>query len=221
MGTYKVKPDGKAPAGLSIGDVVVTGGGSYVITGFKSDGSYQSKLIDAKTTTQNYKGKYDQISGGADLNTSATWDDLASLLKQELSSGINSGSGAAGTGYQAAALPDIKAMSFDDAMKLARNALKPQFEASYAESAVKAGQNLDKAGIYDTVYGQALAANAQRDVAADLNTAIVGLALQLSNAGEEKAQKILELAVKDRQFGAEYTAEQKSNALKYLVQLMS
>ena len=63
MGTYKVNPDGKAPAGLSIGDVVVTGGGSYIVTGFKSDGSYQSKLIDKDTTTYNYKGKYDTAPG--------------------------------------------------------------------------------------------------------------------------------------------------------------
>ena len=36
MATYKVNPDGKAPAGLSVGDLVVTGGGTYLITGFKS-----------------------------------------------------------------------------------------------------------------------------------------------------------------------------------------
>ena len=58
MAVYKVKDDGKAQSGLKEGDVVVTGGGSYTITGFNDDGTYKSELTDPKTTTKNYSGDY-------------------------------------------------------------------------------------------------------------------------------------------------------------------
>ena len=41
MGTYR-SVNGKAPSGLKAGDKVVTGGGTYTITGVKSYGSYNS-----------------------------------------------------------------------------------------------------------------------------------------------------------------------------------
>lgn len=58
MATYKVGKDGKAQSGLKAGDVVVTGGGTYTITGVNADGSYKSTLTDKNTTTSNYKGSY-------------------------------------------------------------------------------------------------------------------------------------------------------------------
>lgn len=57
-GTYKVGSDGKAPSGLSVGDSVVTGGGTYKITGVNSDGSYKSELSNKDQTTSNYSGNY-------------------------------------------------------------------------------------------------------------------------------------------------------------------
>ena len=59
MAIYRVE-NGKAPAGLSAGDEVVTGGGTYRITGVNADGSYQSQVSNKKQTTYNYKGKYTQ-----------------------------------------------------------------------------------------------------------------------------------------------------------------
>lgn len=49
----EVQADGKAPKGLSTGDRVLTGGGIYTITGVNADGTYQSKLTDANSTTKN------------------------------------------------------------------------------------------------------------------------------------------------------------------------
>lgn len=43
--TVKVQANGKAPAGLSVGDKVETAGGTYEITGVKADGSYESKKV--------------------------------------------------------------------------------------------------------------------------------------------------------------------------------
>ena len=59
MAIYRVE-NGKAPAGLSAGDEVVTGGGTYRITGVNADGSYKSQVSNKKQTTYNYKGQYTQ-----------------------------------------------------------------------------------------------------------------------------------------------------------------
>lgn len=60
----KVGADGKAPSGLSVGDRVVTGGGTYEIIGVNPDGTYQSQLVDKNQTTYNYGGQYDAPPGG-------------------------------------------------------------------------------------------------------------------------------------------------------------
>lgn len=57
MAIYKSE-NGKAPNGLSVGDEVVTGGGTYRITGKNADGTYQSTLANKAQTTYNYKGQY-------------------------------------------------------------------------------------------------------------------------------------------------------------------
>ena len=58
MSVYRVESGGRAPAGLSAGDEVVTGGGTYRITGVNADGSYQSQLVNKNQTTRNYGGNY-------------------------------------------------------------------------------------------------------------------------------------------------------------------
>lgn len=62
----KVTSDGSAPKGLGVGDSVVTGGGTYTITGVNKDGSYNS-IKSSNTTTQTYKGKYDKYDQGGVL----------------------------------------------------------------------------------------------------------------------------------------------------------
>lgn len=58
MSVYRVESGGRAPAGLSAGDEVVTGGGTYRITGVNADGSYQSQQVNKNQTTRNYGGSY-------------------------------------------------------------------------------------------------------------------------------------------------------------------
>lgn len=60
MSVYRVESGGRAPAGLSAGDEVVTGGGTYRITGVNADGSYQSQLVNKNQTIHNYGGSYTQ-----------------------------------------------------------------------------------------------------------------------------------------------------------------
>ncbi len=59
MGIYKVQDDGWAPKGLAVGDLVVTGAGTYQIDGVRSDGSYSSHVYNKGQTTASYTGRYD------------------------------------------------------------------------------------------------------------------------------------------------------------------
>ena len=58
MALYRVQSNGKAPVGLSAGDEVVTGGGTYRIVGVNADGSYRSVLSNQSQTIRNYQGSY-------------------------------------------------------------------------------------------------------------------------------------------------------------------
>lgn len=69
--TYKVNADGKAPAGLKVGDKVVTAGGTYEITGVYSDGSYESKKVSS-VTTDTYKGSYANASSSSSSGGSSS-----------------------------------------------------------------------------------------------------------------------------------------------------
>lgn len=58
MALYKADASGSAPKGLSVGDEVVTGGGTYKITGVNADGTYKSTLTNKNQTSYNYSGSY-------------------------------------------------------------------------------------------------------------------------------------------------------------------
>lgn len=57
MAVLKAGVDGKAPAGAKVGDSVQTNGGTYIITGYNDDGSYQSRKQEEK----DYGGGYDEL----------------------------------------------------------------------------------------------------------------------------------------------------------------
>lgn len=80
MGIYRVEQGGRAPAGLTTGDRVVTGGGTYEITGIGENGQYQSRLINKQQTVHNYGGGYDTRSGipGASSQTTERLSKLES-----------------------------------------------------------------------------------------------------------------------------------------------
>lgn len=90
MGVYRVQTGGSAPAGLSVGDQVVTGGGTYKITGVNSDGSYQSQLVNQGQTTRNYSGTYNTRNS---QYLSAGVSDYTQSKLNSLESGYTPGAG--------------------------------------------------------------------------------------------------------------------------------
>lgn len=62
---YGLNPDGSTPQWLSVGDQVVTGGGTFIITGHKPEGGYTSELYDPNQTTASYSGKYNTGTYGS------------------------------------------------------------------------------------------------------------------------------------------------------------
>ena len=209
MGIYKVQINGKAPKGLSVGDQVVTGGGTYVITGVNGDGSYSSVMYNSNQTTYNYKGAYDSLGSAVDPNAGKNGNSalmgLGSLndpsgsqlehyylkLLEQTVSGASPVSTAGG---------DV--ISLKEAVSMADQALAPGYKEAYRQAAKAAAQRLEKAGLYDTVYGQALAAQAENEVSDELNAAVYKLTLDLTGRS------------------ADYTSAQQQNALNYLMKLL-
>ncbi|MDO4732454.1 MAG: hypothetical protein Q4B50_02915 [Bacillota bacterium] len=216
MGIYKVQSNGFAPVGLKAGDQVVTGGGTYLITRVKADGSYDSQQMNPGQTTYNYSGSYDIPPGGAAApGLKLQEDNVKEVFSQQLGHTLQDS-------YKPVLSPEsrVEAMSFADAVKLAEQVMQPRYEESFRRTANDAAQRLEQAGLYDTLYGQALAAEAERDVAAELNKAVHSLALELSQNSADQALDLLKLAVSENQYGKEHQASQGNTALKYLSQMI-
>lgn len=224
MGIYKVQSNGKAPRGLALGDQVVTGAGTYIITGVHEDGSYSSMMYNAAQNTGNYRGYYD-TPGSSDnpsvynhvVNGGSVEDYYLQMLDRTLSSGHTSQSSNATAGSSSSTTP---VMSFSQAVELAGQTLKPQYQAAYQQAASQSQQRLERAGLYDTLYGQALAAAAQNQVTEALNSAIAQLALELSSDSQSNAYKQAQLAADEQQYSAKLNAQQQSTVLEYLLKLM-
>lgn len=93
---YKVGADGYAPEGCSIGDYVVTNGGTYMVTGYNSDGSYQSKLVDKGTTPGTFVGYYANASNPNYVDPNS----LAATYGGGSSGGSGGGRSSGGGGYR-------------------------------------------------------------------------------------------------------------------------
>ena len=73
---YRPNADGSVPQWLSVGDQVVTAGGTYVITGHDMErGGYQSRLLDANQTTDSYQGNYNTGTYGSMLGDRNEFND--------------------------------------------------------------------------------------------------------------------------------------------------
>lgn len=337
---YLVQSNGKAPTGLSAGDYVVTGGGTYQIYGFNSDGTYKSKKVsDANTsnygqygitlstlggTTGSTSGSSTATSkvntgtvnngttGSSSGNITAAQDYAQSASpatseqrKTATSSATYAGSGSTVTNYGEGSLsydsssgriirtmPDGRkyyvdpgdekydsiyseyvntygapqstqqtqdtgelfeelysqipqytepeetkdmtelvydlinqlqnntyqqvdtssilnnAMTYDEAYELATSILTPQYKTLYDQAATNAAQNLDRAGLVNSLYGQQLQANAQNNVSDQLMAAIPQLALELQGSDREWAQTLLQTLVDENRYAFESSQSQ-------------
>lgn len=83
---YKVLSTGKAPANLSIGDYVVTGGGTYAIKGVDTSGGYSSELYDKTLTTSNAASRGITMLTGDPQVTIGDYEETPSSFSSDKSS---------------------------------------------------------------------------------------------------------------------------------------
>ena len=93
------------------------------------------------------------------------------------------------------------AMGYDEAYNLARSIVAPQYADTYEQTARAAQQRLGAAGLSDSLYGQALAAQSENQVNKDMNAAIGNLALQIQDMSYDQAYKLLQSAMQENQYG--------------------
>ncbi len=93
------------------------------------------------------------------------------------------------------------AMGYDEAYKLAQSIVAPQYADTYEQTARAAQQRLGAAGLSDSLYGQALAAQSENQVNKDMNAAIGNLAVQIQDLSYDQAYKLLQAAMQDNQYG--------------------
>ncbi len=92
----------------------------------------------------------------------------------------------------------------DQYYQQAMDVLSPRYQSQYRNAYNKAVQNLNKAGLYDTVYGQALNAQQQNAVTEALNADAMEMGQNLYQRAQDQAFQAYQAAVQENQFGASF-----------------
>ena len=95
--------------------------------------------------------------------------------------------------------------SLDDYVNEAIRLLEPSYAAKYDQARATAAQNLDRAGLYNSLYGQSLAQNAENAVTRSLLADASAQAQQQRQQDYENAFRLYQQAAEDAQFA--YNAE--------------
>lgn len=184
---YKVLDDGTAGTGKSVGDQLVTGGGTYVITGVNADGTYTSeKVSDATSDTFSYGGL------SLDDTIASLFEEGGALAALSQDSGdytsYNSALSAAQLEQQIAALTDAynkNTASLDEA----EAEIDPAYAAVRDDAATSMARN-------KTAWSERAAAsglNAGTSALADLaRQSVYETALSKADTAETKARAALE-----------------------------
>ena len=114
-----------------------------------------------------------------------------------------------------------KVMTYEEAYELARRIIEPQYQQTYQNTANASAQNLEQAGLYDSLYGQALNAQAQQQVTADMNAAIESLALDLRQMDYDQVVRAVELMINENQYGAGYNQSGLTSAAQGTINLIN
>ena len=221
---YQVGSGGKAPAGLNVGDQVVTAGGTYIVDAINPDGTYQSTRVNSAQTTNSFRGKY-SVQAGAD-----PVEDMKSLLDQWLTASKEQSSNQIDYATEKGVNELNRAM--EDAAQqyqTQRNQNAADEARALDNSALYAEARGDRGGIGQSQYNEIQAAALQNRQA--INSAQTKLATDtarqiadLRARGEfEKADALLQLTQQQlsqlislEQWGAEYamSKEQMQQSLE-------
>lgn len=221
---YQVGSGGKAPAGLNVGDQVVTGGGTFIIDAINPDGTYQSTRVNSAQTTNSFRGKYSAQAGADPV------EDMKSLLDQWLAASKEQSSNQIDYATEKGVNELNRAM--EDAAQqyqTQRNQNAADEARALDNSALYAEARGDRGGIGQSQYNEIQAAalqnrqainSAQTKLATDTARQIADLRAQ----GEfEKADALLQLTQQQlsqlislEQWGAEYamSKEQMQQSLE-------
>lgn len=227
---YRVQSDGWAPKGLSVGDQVVTEGGTFIIDAVNPDGTYQSTRVNANQTTESFRGDYSVVGAKDPETIKNPADDLKTLLDQWL----------AASKEQSANQIDYATQQGVDELNRAMEDAAPKFQTQRNQTDVNEARALDNAALYAAArgdrggigqaqYNEIQAAAMQNRQA--INTAQTKLATDtarqiadLRAKGEfEKADALLQLTQQQlsqlislEQWGAEYmlSKEQMQQSLE-------
>lgn len=111
-------------------------------------------------------------------------------------------------------------MSYDEAYELATSILTPQYKGLYDQAAVTSAQNLDRAGLMNSLYGQQLQANARNEVSDRLMAAIPQLALELQGSDRDWAQTLLQSVVDENRYAFEANNKQLTSSASAALSLI-
>ena len=107
-------------------------------------------------------------------------------------------------------------LSYDEAMEIAREMLEPQYQQKMQQTAMQVAQNLERSGMYDSLYGQALIQNAQNAVVSELESAVADLAGQMVGESRQQMLQLLQMAVNENQYGASYDQSNLFASMDYI-----
>ena len=97
-----------------------------------------------------------------------------------------------------------KAGSLDEYYQQALDVLNPRYQSKYMDAYNKSVQNLLRAGLYDTVYGQSLMNQQQNAVTEALNADAAEMGQNLYQKALDRAYQAYQAAVQENQFGASF-----------------
>ena len=100
-----------------------------------------------------------------------------------------------------------QAMTMEQATALAEQQLAAEYDALYAQTTQQIMQNLDRAGVYDSVYGQGVLQSALNEVNNARQQAVAQLATELYNADQAKWMSLYETGVNENQFQGSYNMD--------------
>lgn len=100
----------------------------------------------------------------------------------------------------------------EEALTLANQLVAGKYDDLYKQTATNAAQNLERSGLYDSLYGQALAMSQENSVTNAKQQAVSDLAMQLVGQSRDEALSWYQQAVNESQFGANYQQNALSQA---------